>query len=78
MGKFEQLKAKAKGEIAEGKIKSQQRMDELEAKIKAAKGRLTEITDSTEATWENIKGRFDELADDIGGALKKFFSKDEQ
>ena len=78
MAKLEELKAKARGEIAEGKIKSQQKIDELEAKMKAAKAHLTEITDSAEDTWESIKGRFDDLADDIGAALKKFFAKDEQ
>ena len=78
MAKLELLKAKAQGEIAEGKIKSQEKIDELEAKIKAAKAHLAEIIDAAEDTWENIKDRFEDLADDIGGAFKKLFAKDEQ
>jgi predicted nucleic acid-binding Zn-ribbon protein len=61
------------------KLKSQEKIKELEAKIKDAKAHLSEITDAAEDAWENTKNKFDRLADDIGSSLKKFFGKvDEQ
>ena len=78
IAKVDQLKAKAQGEIADKKLKSQEKIKELEAKIKDAKAHLSEITDAAEDGWENIKNKFDHLADDIGSSLKKFFGKDEQ
>lgn len=76
MAKLDQLKAKAQGEIADQKIKSLEKIDELETKIKEAKVHLTEITEAAEDSWENIKNKFDNLVDDIGIAFKKFFGKD--
>ncbi len=76
--KLDQLKAKAQGEIAEKRLKSQERIKELETKIEDAKAHLSEITNATEDAWENLKNRFDNLADDIGSSFKKFFGKDEQ
>ncbi len=75
---LDQLKAKAKGEIADQKLKSHEKIEELEAKIKDAKSHLSEITDAAEDAWEHIKNKFDNLADDIGHSFKKFFAKDEQ
>lgn len=76
--KLEGLKAKAQGEIADQKIKSLEKIEELEVKIKDAKAHLSEIADAAEDAWENIKNKFDQLADDIGSSFKKFFTKDEQ
>ncbi len=78
MAKLDQLKAKAQGEIADQKIKSLDKIDELETKIREAKSRLSEITDAGDDAWENAKNKFDNLADDIGSAFKKFFSKDDE
>ncbi len=78
IAKLDLLKAKAQGEIADHKLKSQEKIAELETKIKEAKTHLAEITDAAEDAWENIKNKFDNLADDIGSSFKKFFGKDEQ
>ena len=78
IAKLDLLKAKAQGEVADHKLKSQEKIAELETKIKAAKTHLAEITDAAEDAWENIKNKFDNLADDIGSSFKKFFGKDEQ
>ena len=78
IAKIDQLKAKAQGELADQKLKSQEKIEELEAKIKDAKAHLSEITDAAEDSWEKIRKRFDHLADDIGSSFKKFFGKDEQ
>ena len=74
--KLEGLKAKAQGEIADQKIKSLEKIEELEVKIKDAKAHLSEIADAAEDAWENIKNKFDQLADDIGSSFNKFFSKE--
>lgn len=78
IAKLDQLKAKAQGEIADQKLKSQEKIEELEAKIKEAKAHLSEIADAAEDAWENIKNKFDHLSDDIGSSFKRFFGKDEQ
>ena len=78
VAKLNVLKAKAKGEIAEQKIKSQEKIKELEAKINQAKAHVSEIADAAEDAWENLKNRFDTLAEDIGGSFRKFFGKEEQ
>jgi predicted nucleic acid-binding Zn-ribbon protein len=78
IAKLDQLKAKAQGEIADQKFKSQDKIEELEAKIKGAKAHLSEITDAAEDAWDNIKNKLDNLTDDIGSSFKKFFGKDEQ
>ncbi len=78
MTKLDQLKSKDQGELADQKIKSHEKIEELESKIKGAKVHLAEITDAAEDTWENIINKFDHLADDIGNSFKRFFSKDEQ
>jgi predicted nuclease with TOPRIM domain len=78
IAKLDQLKARARGEIADKEIKSREKVDELESKIREAKARLSEITDAADDAWENIKDKFDHLADDIGSSFKRFFGKDEQ
>jgi len=78
IAKLDQLKAGAQDEIADKKIKTHEKIEELEAKIKDAKAHLSEMTDAAEDAWENIKNKFDNLADDIGHSFKKFFGKDEQ
>ena len=78
VAKLDQLKAKAQGEIADQKIKSHEKIAELESKIQDAKAHLSEITDTAGDAWENLKDKFDHLADDIGGSFKRFFGKDEQ
>ena len=74
---FDRLKARARGEIADQKLISQEKLDELEKKIESAKARLAEMTDSAGDKLENLKGRFEVLADDIGNSFKKFFSNKE-
>jgi predicted nucleic acid-binding Zn-ribbon protein len=78
VAKLDQLKAKAQGEIADQKLKSHEKIAELESKIKDAKAHLSEITDTAGDAWENLKDKFDHLADDIGGSFKRFFGKDKQ
>ena len=78
IAKLDVLKAKAKGEIADQKIKTKKRIEDLEAKLKESKQHLSEIIDSAGDDWEKFRTKFDILAEDIGNSFKKFFSKDEE
>ena len=70
---FDRLKARAKGEIADQKLISQDKLDELEKKIESARARLAEMSDSAEDKLEDLRARFEILGDDIGNSFKKFF-----
>ena len=71
---FDRLKARARSEIADQKLVSHEKIDEIEKKIEAARARLSEMADSAEDRLESLRERFEVLVDDIGGSFKKFFS----
>ncbi len=73
--KLDELKAQVKGEVASQKIEAFEKIEKLEAKLDAAKLRLSEITESAEDAWEDLTHRFESLADEVGVSVKKFFSK---
>jgi predicted nucleic acid-binding Zn-ribbon protein len=73
--KLDELKAKARGEVAGLKIDAKEQVDKLEVKLDAAKVRLAELTDSAEDKWEDLSTRFEVLADDLGASFRKFFEK---
>jgi len=50
-----QMKATAKSMSADAQIEYNKRVEQLEEKVEAAKGRLAEIGDATEETWEGLK-----------------------
>jgi len=62
--KLDELKAKAKGEVAGLKIELLEQID-----------KLAELTDSAEDKWEDLSTRFEVLADDLGTSFRKFFEK---
>lgn len=73
--KIQQLKAQAKGGVADKKISAHNQLEKLEAKLDAAKAKLAEVKDSAEDAWEDVASRFESLADEVGASVKKFFSK---
>jgi predicted nucleic acid-binding Zn-ribbon protein len=73
--KLDELKARAKGEVAGLKIDTQEQVYKIEVKLDAAKVRLAELTDSAEDKWEDLSTRFEVLADDLGTSFRKFFEK---
>lgn len=73
--KLDQLKAKIKGGVADQKIEAHGQIEKVEAKLDAAKARLTEISDSAEGAWEDLTERFEGLTEELSGSVKKFFGK---
>tara|TARA_R110001583_G_scaffold130834_1_gene282544 strand:+ start:41637 stop:41918 length:282 start_codon:yes stop_codon:yes gene_type:complete len=73
--KLAELKAQAKGKVADQKIEANEKIEKLESKLNVAKSRLAEIADSAEGAWEDLTDRFDNLADEVGASVKKFWGK---
>lgn len=73
--KLEQLKAKAKGEVADLKIEALEQIERFEKKLETAKLRLAELTGASENRWQDLSDRFEVLADDLAVSFKKFFEK---
>lgn len=76
--RLELLKAKAKGEIADQKIKMHDKIRDLESKLETAKSHLGEISNVAEDAWEHLQEKADSITDNIGGSLKKLFGKDDK
>ena len=73
--KLDELKARARAEVAGMKIDAQEQIDKLEVKLEAAKLRLAELTESAEDKWQDLSLRFEVLAEDLGTSFRKFFEK---
>jgi len=73
--RLDELKAKAKGEVAGLKLDFQETLEKLEAELDTAKSRFAELTDSAEDKWEDLATRFEVLAADLGASFRKFFEK---
>ena len=70
-----ELKAKAKGKVADQKIDAYKGVEKLESELNSAKEKLAEIADSAEDKWEDLTGRFDTLTEELSTSVKKFFGK---
>jgi hypothetical protein len=73
--KLDQLKARAKQAVAEGKIKAHEELDEVERKLEAAKARLKELSEASESTWEKMKGGFEGAWHGVTEAWRKAVDK---
>ena len=58
-GKLDQLQAKAKQAMAEGKIKAHDELDEVERKLEVARAMLRELSAASDSAWEKVKGGFE-------------------
>lgn len=75
IARINQLKAKAKLEVADQKISAYEQIEKLEATLETAKARLAEIKGSAEGAWEAMTDRFEGLYDDMSASLKNFLNK---
>lgn len=73
--RLNELKAKAKGKLADQKIDAYQGIEKLEVKLNAAREKLAEIAGSAECKWEDLSGRLDVLTEEMRTSVKKFFGK---
>ncbi len=74
VARLDQLKAQAKGEMADKKVAMYQQVEKLEANLEIAREKLAEIKGSAEGAWEAMTERFDVLYSEMNSSFKKFIN----
>ena len=73
--KLDVLKAKAEKASAEGEVKFQEQIDDIETKKEQATKKLQQLSEAGEETWEQFRGEVDHAWDEMKTAIEDFGNK---
>ncbi len=72
LAKLDQLKARIRGQSADGKLRLLDLQKQLDSQVEQARKQLGELRGAAEEAFEEGRGRLDKLTADIGAAFRKF------